>query len=485
MAAEQRRPFEVERLDEFTWRIPQQGDMRVPGIVYAPPGLFEQAGHDEALQQVVNVATLPGIVKASIAMPDIHWGYGFPIGGVAAMDDADGVVSPGGVGFDIDCGVRLVRTGLEAGEVRPHAEELLHEIMRRIPVGTGERGALRLNQRELRRLIEEGVPFLAGRGLATQDDLDHTEEGGAIAGAEADAVSAKALKRGAGQVGSLGAGNHFLELQVVADVVDERVADVFGLFRGQAVVMIHSGSRGFGHQVCTDHLARMAGATAGYGYELPDRQLACAPVRSPEGQDYLAAMACACNFAFANRQTMMHEVRGAFAQVFRKPWERLGLELVYDVAHNIAKRETHAVDGVERVLWVHRKGATRAFGPRRPGLPADYADVGQPVIVPGDMGSESWVLVGTDKAMAETWGSTCHGAGREMSRTAARKVKSGAEVRRDLEQKGIVVKAGSTALLAEEAPYAYKDVGVVVDVVDRVGLSRKVARLEPMGVLKG
>ncbi|HMK92160.1 MAG TPA: RtcB family protein [Thermoleophilia bacterium] len=475
----------IERLGTYTWRLPQQGDMRVPGIVYADEALFEQSGHDEALRQVVNVATLPGIVKASIAMPDIHWGYGFPIGGVAAMDDVDGVISPGGVGFDINCGVRLARTGLRVDEVRPRLSELMHELMRRVPQGTGARGALRLSPSELRRLIEQGVPFLAERGLATEHDLEHTEEGGRLDGADADAVTQKALQRGLPQVGSLGAGNHFLEVQVVDLIADEDAARAFGLAEGQVVVMIHSGSRGFGHQTCTDHLARMDAAMRHYGFELPDRQLACAPVRSTEGQDYLVAMACACNFAFANRQMMLHEVRGAFAQLFGRSWERLGIELVYDVAHNIAKRETHAVDGVERPVWVHRKGATRAFGPGRPDVPADYREVGQPVIIPGDMGSESWLLAGGERAMSETFGSTCHGAGRLMSRGAARKVKSGPEVRRELEERGIVVKAASTGLLAEEAPYAYKDVGQVVAVVDEVGLSRKVARLRPLGVLKG
>ena len=476
--------LEVTRLDEYVWQIPQQGGMRVPGIVFAAPALFEQAGHQEALRQVANVATLPGIVRASFAMPDVHWGYGFPIGGVAATDAREGVVSPGGVGFDINCGVRLVRTGLRRDEVAPRLEELLHELERRVPRGTGARGALHLGPRELRRLVEQGVPFLAERGLATEDDLIHTEEGGALAGADADAVSERALRRGLTQVGSLGAGNHFLEVQAVDRVLEDEAAEAFGVAEGQVVVMIHSGSRGFGHQTCTDHLARM-NAPNRFGFELPDRQLACAPATSPEGRDYLAAMACASNFAFANRQVMMNEVAGALEQVFRASRERLGVGLVYDVAHNIAKHETHLVDGVERAVLVHRKGATRAFGPGRPDLPADYRAVGQPVIIPGDMGRESWLLAGTEKAMAETFGSTCHGAGRLLSRGAARKVKSGPEVRRELEERGIVVRAASSALLAEEAPYAYKDVAEIVAIVEAVGLSRRVARLKPLGVLKG
>jgi tRNA-splicing ligase RtcB len=477
--------IEYELIAPFTYLLPAEGGMRVPGIVYASEELFAQAGSDQALQQVRNVATLPGILKASIAMPDIHWGYGFPIGGVAAMDDRDGVVSPGGVGFDINCGVRLVKTNLTRDEVRTRLPELRHEIMRRVPQGTGERGVLRLHEREFRRLAEQGVPFLVERGLATEDDLEHTEEGGSFAEAHADAVTQKAVSRGHSQVGSLGAGNHFVELQVVDEVHDDEIADVFDIHEGQVAVMIHTGSRGFGHQVCTDHLARMAAAASRYGYELPDRQLACAPVHSPEGQDYLAAMACAVNFAFCNRQVIMNEVRGAFELIFRRAWSKLGMELLYDVAHNIAKREVHLVEGAELPVWVHRKGATRAFGPGRPEVPAAYRAVGQPVIIPGSMGTESWLLAGTEAAMRETWGSTCHGAGRLMSRGAAKKVKSGHEVRRDLEEQGIVVKAGSTALLAEEAPYAYKDVSGVVAVVATVGLSRKVARLKPLGVLKG
>ncbi len=475
----------VERTGEFTWEIPAEGAMRVPGRVYGHPSLFEQAGHEEALQQVANVATLPGIVTASIAMPDIHWGYGFPIGGVAAFDASDGVVSPGGVGFDINCGVRLVRTGLGVDEVRPRLEPLLSEVMRRVPQGTGRGGALDVAEGELERLAEGGAAYLAARGLATERDLEHTEENGMLLGADARVVSRRAMERGRLQVGSLGSGNHFLEIQFVDEVVDEKAARAFGVAAGQVVVMIHSGSRGFGHQICTDHVARMASAAARAGIELPDRQLACAPLGSPEAREYLVAMACACNFAFANRQMMLHEVRGAFEQVFRSSWERLGVELVYDVAHNIAKKETHVVDGRHRSVWVHRKGATRAFGPGRPEVPSDYRAIGQPVIIPGDMGSESWLLAGTETAMTESFGSTCHGAGRTLSRHAARKVRSGPDVRRELEERGIVVKSASVGLLAEEAPFAYKDVADVVAVVDAIGLSRKVARLRPLGVLKG
>jgi tRNA-splicing ligase RtcB len=475
----------VTRTGANLYEIAREGAMRVPGRVYADESLFSQAGHEEALQQVANVATLPGILTASIAMPDIHWGYGFPIGGVAAMDERDGVVSPGGVGFDINCGVRLVRTGLGVEDVRPRLEALMHELMRRVPQGGGPRGALELGERDLRRLVEQGAPFLAQRGLATDEDLEHIEEGGVMAGADADAVSAKAMQRGRSQVGSLGAGNHFFEVQVVDEVIDDAAARAFGVAAGQVTVMIHSGSRGFGHQVCTDYLPRMAQAAAHAGIELPDRQLACAPLASAAAREYLAAMACACNFAFANRQMMLHELRGAVEQVFRASWERLGVQLVYDVAHNIAKREVHLVEGAELPVWVHRKGATRAFGPGRPDVPAGYRAVGQPVIIPGSMGTESWLLAGTETAMRETFGSTCHGAGRALSRHAARKLEAGADVRRELEARGIVVKTGSVGALAEEAPNAYKDVAGVVDVVHDAGLSRKVARLKPLGVLKG
>ena len=476
---------DIERVADNVYRIAPEGEMRVPGVVYASEELFSQAGSDEALQQVANVATLPGIVKASFAMPDIHWGYGFPIGGVAAMDAGDGVVSPGGVGFDINCGVRLVRTGLRRDEVAPQAERLLQELMRRIPQGANDRGVLRVTPRELKRLIERGVPWMAERGYATEDDLAATEDGGCVAGASAEAVTPKAIDRGHTQVGSLGAGNHFLELQVVEDIVDGETAAAWGLAKGQIVAMIHSGSRGFGHQTCTDFLQRMAAAARRYGYELPDKQLACAPVTSPEGREYLAAMAAAANFAFCNRQMMMHELRLAFEQVLRRPWEAMEIELVYDVAHNIAKLEEHEIAGRTVTVWVHRKGATRAFGPGRPELSGVYRRTGQPVIVPGDMGSESWLMVGTGTAMNESFGSAAHGAGRRMSRGAARRAFTGAQVREQLEGRGIVVRSQSPKLLAEEGPHAYKNVADVVDVVDRVGLARKVARMKPLGVLKG
>ncbi len=478
--------MEITRIDKHTYRIEREGDMRVPGIVFGDEQLFLQSDQRQALEQVRNVATLPGIVKASIAMPDIHWGYGFPIGGVAAMsDEGDGVVSPGGVGFDINCGVRLIRTYLSVEDVRPRAETLLREFLRRIPTGTNQQGALSVSTDELTEAVERGVPWLAENGLAEGGDLERIEEGGSVPGARAECVSAHAIERGRTQLGSLGAGNHFLELQRVDEVVDRHAAGVFGIYPGQVVVMIHSGSRGFGHQICTDYLQRMAAGVTAWGYQLPDRQLACAPIHSREGRDYLAAMACAANFAFVNRSVMTEEVRAAFEVVFRLPRRRLGLDLVYDVAHNIIKREEHDVDGARRTLWVHRKGATRAFGPGHPELPADYRPIGQPVVIPGDMGTESWLLAGAPGAMTKSFGSACHGAGRRLSRAAAKKVMSGADVRRELEAKGIIVHGGTTALLAEEAPYAYKDVDAVVGIVDAVGLARRVARLKPIGVIKG
>jgi tRNA-splicing ligase RtcB len=475
----------LQQVGPNTFRIEPHGGMRVPGLVFAAPEMLASAEGDQALRQVVNVATLPGIVRASIAMPDIHWGYGFPIGGVAAMSAEDGVVSPGGVGFDINCGVRLVTTDLQLPDVKPHLERLMHELMRSIPQGANDRGILHLGARDLRRLVEEGVPWLVERGMATLEDLEHIEEGGAVPGASADAVSQKAIDRGHTQVGSLGAGNHFLELQVVDEVFDGRTAAAWGVRPGQVAIMIHSGSRGFGHQTCTDYLARMAGAVRRFGYDLPDRQLACAPVSSEEGRDYLAAMAAAANFAFANRQVMMHQLRLVLERLFGRSWERLGVRLLYDVAHNIAKLEEHTVDGRPLRVWVHRKGATRAFGPGQPDLSPLFRETGQPVIVPGSMGTESWLAVGTSVAMSESFGSACHGAGRRLSRGAAKRERSGADVRAALEARGIVVRAQSTSLLAEEAPTAYKDVSAVMNVVHEVGLARKVARLKPLGVLKG
>ena len=455
--------------------------MRVPGIVFASGDLLPDVASDHSLEQVVNVATLPGIVAASFAMPDVHWGYGFPIGGVAATDiDHDGVVSPGGVGFDISCGVRLLLSSLERVDVSPKLAALMDELERMVPKGMGRGAAWDLTaDGDLARILTGGAVFAVEQGHGTERDLDRCEDGGVLAGADPDAISDRALLRGLHQVGSLGSGNHFLEVQVVDQVLDADVAAAFGLHAGQVCVMIHTGSRGLGHQVCTDHVKRMESAMAAYGISVPDRQLACVPVRSPEGEAYLAAMAAAANYGRANRQLLSVAARRAFARTVGTD----RLDLLYDVSHNLAKLETHLVDGRPRLLCVHRKGATRALPPGHPDLPPDLMSVGQPVLVPGSMGTASYVLVGDPGG--EAFHSTCHGAGRAMSRTAARKRTSGAALRRELAEAGIEVRAGSNRGLAEEAPLSYKDVDAVVETVERAGLARRVARLVPIGVIKG
>ena len=459
--------------------------MRVPGIVFADESLIAQADRDRALEQVINVAFLPGIVKASLAMPDIHWGYGFPIGGVAAFDTEGGVISPGGVGYDINCGVRLLKTNLLAREVKPLVEPLLYELARNVPKGVGSHGLLRLSRGEMEKALTGGVKWAIGQGYGWKEDADFIEEGGVLAGADPNKVSERAFQRGKDQLGTLGAGNHFLEIQELVEIFDERVARAFGLYPGQLVVMIHSGSRGFGHQICSDYIKVMEQVVKREGITLPDRQLCCAPLGSKEQKDYYAAMACAVNYAFINRHMMAHFTRVSFENVFKKSAESLGMDLLYDVAHNIAKFEEHQVNGEKKALCVHRKGATRAFGPGHPAIPQAYREIGQPVIIPGDMGRASFVLVGTDKAMTDSWGSTCHGAGRTMSRAQAKRTVRGERLKQELEEKGIRVVVGHLSLLAEEAPLAYKDVSQVVSVCDGAGLSRKVARTRPLGVLKG
>lgn len=455
--------------------------MRVPGIVYAVRELLPNVASDRSLEQVVNVATLPGIVDASFAMPDLHWGYGFPIGGVAATDvEADGVVSPGGVGFDISCGVRLLLSPLDQADLMPRLTPLMDDLERVVPKGMGRGAVWDLSaDAELADILVGGAVVAVDRGFGVERDLARCEDGGRLAGADPEAVSDRALLRGLHQVGSLGSGNHFLEIQVVDQIFDEHVASTFGMHLGQVCVMIHSGSRGLGHQVCSDHVDRMAAAMARYGIVVPDRQLACVPVRSPEGGAYLSAMAAAANYGRANRQLLTMAARDAFARVVGTEQ----LDLLYDVSHNLAKLETHLVDGRERLLCVHRKGATRALPPGHPGLPTDLRGVGQPVLVPGSMGSASYVLVGTSEGGA--FHSACHGAGRVMSRTAARKRTSGAALRRELAAAGIVVRAGSNRGLVEEAPFSYKDVDVVAATVERAGLARRIARLVPIGVIKG
>ena len=478
----------LERIDECCWRIPKdyRPGMRVEGRIFADDRLIEQIRADQAPEQVVNVSFLPGIQTASLAMPDIHWGYGFCIGGVCATDpDEGGVISPGGVGYDINCGVRLMRTNLMRKEVQPRVAQLTDALFRQIPAGVGRGGSYLFGGKEILRLLAEGVPYLATRGWATPGDLEHTEAGGCLSDAQPDCVSQRAIGRGGDQCGTLGSGNHFLEIQVVDEVFDQPAALAMGLEKDLICVMIHSGSRGLGYQVCDDALKKLRNVPAKYGIELPDRQLACAPVDSPEGQGYLGAMRCAANFAWANRQLLMWQTREVFADFHGRSWESLQMDLIYDVAHNIAKMEVHTVDGRQKKVCVHRKGATRAFPPGHAEVPQRFRQIGQPVIIPGDMGRASFVLVGQQGSMERTFGSTCHGAGRVMSRTAAVQHAQGRRIDQELAQDGIVARCRSWKGLAEEQPAAYKDVGQVVEVVHRAGLARKVARLRPIGVIKG
>ena len=474
--------MELERASDYAWTIPRSGDMRVPGVVFASESLMVKAREDRAVDQVANVAHLPGIVGASYAMPDIHWGYGFPIGGVAATDvDDGGVISPGGVGFDICCGVRLLSSHLTGADFVRHGQRIMAELDPRIPRGTGKGGiALR---GLLDGVLEYGARAALDAGYGTERDLERCEERGTSAGGRPELVSPEAKQRGGGQLGSLGAGNHFLEVQAVDRIFDATAAEAFGLRPGTITVMIHCGSRGLGHQTCQDQLKLMGPAMARHGITVPDRQLACVPVASQEGQAYLGAMATAANFAWANRHILAHEVREALSVALRTAPDDLGLNLVFDVAHNLAKLEAHLVAGQPRNLCVHRKGATRAFGPGHADLPDDLRDIGQPVLVPGSMGTASWVLCGV--ADNPAFASAAHGAGRLMSRSAAKRRASGSDVRADLETAGIAVRPGSVRLLAEEAPYAYKDVDEVARVCEAAGLAARVARLRPVGVVKG
>ena len=464
----------VEQIAPYLWRIPPDATpgMRVPGLVVADEPLMRQIRTDLALAQLANGATLPGIVRAALAMPDIHQGYGLPVGGVVATDARSGVVSPGAIGFDINCGVRLVRTGLEAPAIAAELPALVEALYAAVPTGVGGRGLVDLDARELGRVMTDGARWAVGRGHGTREDLQAIESSGAIPGADPDAVSRHATERGVRQLGSLGSGNHFVEIQTVDEVYDEPVAERLGLRAGGVTLMIHTGSRGIGHQVCTDFIKTAGVAMARYGITVPDRQLACAPLGSPEARAYLSAMRAAANFAFANRQVLAEAARRVFERVLGVAPSALDMRVVYDVAHNIAKEEEHQVDGAMRMVLVHRKGATRAFP-------------GQPVIVPGDMGRYSFVLVGTSTAMKETFGSTCHGAGRVMSRTAAVKTARGRRLVEELRRRGVVARAAGHQSLAEEMPEAYKDVREVVDVVHGFGISTRVARLRPLGVIKG
>ncbi len=476
----------LRRESDVTWELPRTGNMRVPGRVYADDHLMRALERDQSLTQVQNVACLPGIVRYSLAMPDIHFGYGFPIGGVAAFRMDTGVVSPGGVGYDINCGVRLLATTLNRTDVQDRLRPAIDQLFRDVPAGVGSSGAIaKLSRAELERVVVQGAAWAVERGYGEIGDLEHTEAGGRLPGADPERISPRAWQRGLDQVGTLGSGNHFLEIQVVEEVFDKDAAVAFGLHQGQVTLMIHCGSRGFGYQVCDDYLEVMEQASRAYDIALPDRQLACAPLSSPEGRDYLAAMACAANYAWANRQMLMHLAERALMKALGVSRSGLGLRLVYDVAHNIAKIEEHVVDGQTLALCVHRKGATRAFGPGRPEVPAAYRAVGQPVLIPGDMGTASYVCRGSSTAMEETFGSTCHGAGRVLSRAQALKHAKGRAIDRELGEHGIVVRAQGRKTLAEEMPDAYKDVEAVVAVMDRAGISPRVARLRPLGVVKG
>ena len=467
------------RVDETTWEMPAtaQPGMRVPARVFADDVILAEIADDHSLEQLRNVATLPGVVEAAIAMPDIHQGYGFPVGGVAATELPDGVVSPGGVGYDINCGVRLLVLPLTEQELGGRRERLVHEISRSVPAGAGKEGGIELGDRELDAVLRDGPRALPD---VEAGDVERTESEGRLEGADPNAVSERARRRGRNQLGTMGSGNHFVEVQTVEQLLDEEAAAVYGLADGQVTVLIHSGSRGLGHQVCTDYVSLMDARLAGYGIRLPDRQLACAPASSPEGRRYLAAMAAAANFAWANRQVIAERVRRAVQAVLGADAAARTAQ-VYDVAHNVAKVETHR----GRRVCVHRKGATRAFPAGSDDIPAAYRDVGQPVFIPGSMATASFVLAGEPGALERAFGTTCHGAGRRLSRTAARKRIGGSELRRELEARGIVVRCPSPKGLAEEAPLAYKDVDRVVRVVERAGLARRVARLAPIGVVKG
>ncbi|UCH71210.1 MAG: RtcB family protein [Candidatus Bathyarchaeota archaeon] len=479
----------LEKVDEYTWKIPKtfKPGMRVPGVVFADKNLLEKMTTDRTLEQCVNVAHLPGICKHAITLPDGHEGYGFPIGGVAATDYEKGVISPGGVGYDINCGVRLLNTNLSEADIRPKLAELTNTIFKNVPCGLGSRRKdFRLTSHELDQLATQGVGWIVKQGLGRPEDAEHCEENGCMKAANPDKVSVTAKKRGFTQIGTLGSGNHFLEIQKVDKIFNPQVAKTFGISHvGQVTAMIHCGSRGYGHQICSDYQRIMEQAVHKYKIDLPDRELACAPGTSKEAENYYQAMSCAVNYAFSNRQAITHWVRQSFEQVFKRPAEEFGLNLIYDVAHNIAKIEEHTLNEHTTKVWIHRKGATRAFAPERIEVPADYRAVGQPVIIPGSMGTSSWLLVGTTKAMEVSFGSTAHGAGRMMSRKAAKRRFWGGDVKKALEQRGIIIRAASQVVLAEEADPAYKNVDRVVEVSDKLGIATRVARLLPISVVKG
>jgi|UniRef100_A0A7V3RIC3 tRNA-splicing ligase RtcB len=479
---------ELIKIDDFRFKVPKsykQG-MRTDGIIYVSEKMLEKVKEDQAPEQVANVATLPGIVGYSLAMPDIHWGYGFAIGGVAAFDIKEGIISPGGVGYDINCGVRLLRTNLKYEEIKNKLRELVRAIFENVPSGVGSTGKIRIDDREVKEVMVYGAQWALKKGYGWKRDIERIEEQGMLKGANPDKVSKRAIERGRPQLGTLGAGNHFLEIQIVEDIYDPDAAKIMGIEEvGQITVMIHTGSRGLGYQICDDNVKNLGNAVRKYGINIPDRQLACAPIESPEGKSYFEQMACAANYAWANRQCIMHWVREAFEKVLGKSAEQLGMELVYDVAHNIAKFEEHKINGETKKVCVHRKGATRAFPVGHKDIPEIYKKIGQPVLIPGDMGSHSYLLLGTERAMKETFGSTCHGAGRLLSRTKALDVTRGRRIDKELEARGIYVLCASDEVLREEVPEAYKDIDMVVEAVVGAGISKKVARMRPLGVVKG
>ncbi|MCU0644298.1 MAG: RtcB family protein [bacterium] len=477
--------MKIKKVHDFLWEIPKEDKMNVPGRIYASEKMINEIRRDNSPQQVLNVTHLPGIVNYSMAMPDIHWGYGFPIGGVAAFDLNNGIISPGGVGYDINCGVRLMITSLERTDIQNKIRDLVTGLFNYIPSGVGSKGALKVTDQQLKQVMKKGSRWAVEQDFGSENDLEKIEEHGQMEGADPGTISEKAITRGKPQLGTLGSGNHFVEIQYVDEIFDDEVAKRLGLFQGQIAVSLHTGSRGFGYQVCDDYIRKMILASQKYGIELPDRQLCSAPINSPEGQQYFAAMACAVNYAFANRQVISFWVKEAFMKALNLAPNDVNFDTLYEVAHNIAKIETHRIDGKDKKFCVHRKGATRAFGPGRSEVPEVYRDIGQPVLIPGDMGRCSYVLIGTETAMEQTFGSTCHGAGRRMSREKAKKEAKGRSIHRELEDQGIIAMAASRATMVEEMPEAYKDVSEVVDAVVGAGISKKVAKLKPMGVIKG
>ena len=478
---------ELKQLRENLWEIPASGEMKVPGRIYISKKMIQANLHeDEALKQVMNVAHLPGIQSYSLAMPDIHWGYGFPIGGIAATDVKDGVISPGGVGYDINCGVRLATTSLDYTFVKSKIEKLVSNLFNNIPTGVGSSGAIKkLSSQDMEKVLQKGSAWAVENDLGDNSDIEFTEESGTLKNADTGAVSNRAIERGITQVGTLGSGNHFLEVDIVDEIYNENAASVMGLFKRQVIILIHTGSRGLGYQICDDYLGRIMGSGKSYNFSLPDKQLACAPINSPEGEDYFAAMNSAANFAWNNRQVIMHLAKKSFKETFGMKDSELEFKLVYDVCHNIAKIEEHNIDGKMKKVCVHRKGATRAFPPGSKMIPDKYKEIGQPVLIPGDMGRYSFIAVGTEKAMEETFGSSCHGAGRNLSRRKALKAAKGRDLIEELKKRGIVIQAKGYKTIAEEMPLAYKDVSEVVDVMHNEGITKKVAKLKPVGVIKG